>query len=85
MGRSVPPDVQRRFHPNRQIANPAAGDPVSPRGSDHLLVRPRRFGGRCDREADEGEVEGVDLPAELVAKLVSFLCLLFSRSAGAFV
>lgn len=85
MGRSAPPDVQRRFHPNREIANPAAGNPVSPRGSDHLLFRPRRFGGRCDRETDEGEVEGVDLPAELVAKLVSFLCLFLSRSAGAFV
>lgn len=84
MGRSAPPDVQRGFHPDRQIANAAAGNPVSPRGSDHLLFRPRRFGGRCDRETDEGEVEGVDLPAELVAKLVPFLCLLLSRSAGAF-
>ena len=85
MGRSVPPDIERRFHPNRQIANARARTSVSPHRSDHLLFGPRRFGGRCDRETDEGQVEDLDLPAELVAKLVSFLCLFVSRSAGAFV
>lgn len=75
MGRSAPAHLQRGLHPDREVPNPPARNPLSPGGSHNLQLRPRRSGRRRDREADEGQVQDVYLPAELVAKLVlGFVC-----------